>query len=383
MSWIMNKNLIKAYNFDASGIKGEALDVICPSNIQELRAIVSSSKRIVPRGGGTGLAGGAVPLLGLDVVLDLSKLNRIENFDAEKKTIEVDAGVILDDLQNFLEPFRLEFPVNPSSHSVATIGGMIATDAVGSRAIKYGRTSNWVKWIEVVDGSGMISRKGATELSDYSGLEGITGVIVRACLKLSALRVRSGVLFSFDNISDLMEVTRKMKGNSAVSMIEFIDKTISKGLGMEEKYHLIVEFEGLDSNEVEGVRVLHGKEYQNLLSIRDKIYPFVANEGYKRIEDPKILVDRLDKLISWAEEKGVVVFGHLSVGILHPCFNSSQEKFIPELMDLVKRLGGMVSGEHGIGILKKNFVDINDKKILINIKKRTDTQNKFNLGKVL
>ncbi len=117
--------------------------------------------------------------------------------------------------------------------------------------------------------------------------------------------------------------------------------------------------------------------------MRERVYPFVAGEGYARIEDIKILVDRFEKLMSWLEGNGIPTFGHLSLGILHPCFNHEQEKLIPEMMALVKRIGGQISGEHGIGILKRGFVEINDQKILRNVKKRTDTMNKFNVGKVV
>jgi glycolate oxidase len=372
----LNKTLRKAYEVDASRIKGKSKDVVVPISLDEVRGIIASSKRIVPRGGGTGLAGGAVPQRGEDVVLDLSKMNKIEALDLDKMTVEVEAGVVLDELQYYLREHKLEFPINPSSHAVATIGGMIATDAVGSRAIKYGKTSNWIKWIEVVDGKGNVHKKGATELTDYSGMEGMTGVIVRACLKLSPLKYRTASILKVDRLENVVPIVKNLKGDPDVSMIEFLDKTVSKGLGMVEKYHLIVEYENNSGN-------LKGAEYERVLALRDKIYPFVAGEGYTRIEDPKILIDRFDKLMPWLEERGVPVFGHISVGIFHPCFSENQEKYIPEMMKLVKGSGGQVSGEHGIGLIKKSFVEHNDKKILTNIKKRTDPANKFNFGKVI
>lgn len=372
----MKKNLIKAYEIDASRFKGKALDVAHPETIMEVRKFVASAKRIVPRGGGTGLAGGCVPQNGLDVVLDLSKLDAIGSFDNERMTVEVEAGVILDELQGYLYSKGLEFPVNPSSHSVCTIGGMIATDAVGSRAIKYGKTSNWVRWVEVVDGQGNLSRKGVTEMSDYFGMEGITGVIVRACLKLSPLKKRTASLVRVGSLEEIVSVVRNLKRNSAVSMIEFLDRKISAGLGLEEGYHLIVEYED-DSG------LVSGGDYSRLMEMRDRVYPFVAGEGYTRIEDPKIMLDRFEKLMFWLEKREIPVFGHIGVGILHPCFNLEQEKYIPEMMAFVKRLGGQVSGEHGIGVLKKKFVEANDKKILFNVRKRTDAENKFNVGKVL
>jgi glycolate oxidase len=370
------KKFNKVYETDASQISGKADKVIFPENIEDVRKIAVSSRRIVPRGGGTGLAGGAVPKNGEDTVLDLSKLIKIEALDRERLTVEVEAGVILDELQNYLEKYNLEFPINPSSHAVCTIGGMIATDAVGSRALKYKRTSNWIKWVDVVDGYGNLSRKGITEISDYTGMEGITGIIVRASLKLIKKVKRTATLLKFDNINELINKARFLKREPAVSMIEFIDKGISKGIGLDENYHLIVEFEN-DSGK------LKGDEYKNLLALRDKIYPFLASKGYVRIEDPKISIEKFEDLIMWLDKKEVPIFGHLSVGIFHPCFNKKQEKHIQKMMEIVKRNGGMVSGEHGIGILKKEFVEFNDRKILTNIKKRTDPLNKFNIGKII
>lgn len=371
----LNKNVIRAYESDASGIEGRALDVVHPSSIAEVRRIVANVKRVVIRGGGTGLSGGAVPH-DEDVVLDLSKMDGIGGFDRERKTVEVGAGVILDELQGYLFKYGLEFPVRPLSHSVATIGGMIATDAVGARAIRYGRTSNWVKWVEVVDGNGELHRKGVTELSDYVGMEGISGVIVRACLKLSPLKSRTATLAKFESLDEIVSVVRSLKRNSAVSMIEFLDKKISVGLGFVEGYYLIVEYE-------DGTGVMSEKEYSELMATRDKVYPWVAGERYTRIEDPKIMIDKFVKLVEWLEDRGIPVFGHIGVGILHPCFSEEQKKFISEMMKLVKRLGGSISGEHGIGILKREFVDANDKRILVNVKKRTDPLNKFNAGKVI
>lgn len=370
------KNIIKVYETDASQIEGRAAGVENPSTIGGVQNVVRLNSRVVIQGAGTGLAGGAVPQNNQDVVLNLGKLIKIEKLDKQRKTIEVEAGVILDDLQHYLARFGLEFPVNPSSHRICTIGGMIATDAVGSRAIKYGRTSNWVNWIEVVDSRGEIQRKTRTELSDYSGMEGITGVIVKASLKLTEKKQRTASLFSSDSVSEIVEIVRDLKRNSDVSMVEFIDKRSSEWLGLEGEHHLIVEFESEDGK-------LQGEEYEKVMAMRDKVYPLLAGKGYIRIEDPKILIDKFEKLLVWLEVKKIPTFGHLGVGILHPCFSKKQEKLIPEMMKVVKKLGGQISGEHGIGLIKKEFVEPNDKKILVNIKKRTDAENKFNIGKVI
>jgi FAD/FMN-containing dehydrogenase len=370
----MRNNLLKSYQSDASRLKGKIKGVVHPKSIDEVKTTVLKNLKITIRGAGTGLAGGAVPQN--DVVLDLSKLKGIGKFDEKKKTIEAEAGVILDDLQDFLKKFDLEFPVKPSSHEVATIGGMIATNAIGNRGVKYGKTSNWVRWVDIVDSAGRLERKTITEMSDYVGMEGISGIIVRACLKLNEIRERSAGIIRLKNLGEVEDIVRKLKRRQNISMIEFLDKIVSKGVGFGEGYHLIVEYEGDEGS-------LKGSEYRKVIRMRDEVYPFVAGEGYTRIEDPKIMINKFPKLMGWLEARGIPTFGHIGVGILHPCFNTNQEKLIPDMIKLVGRLGGQVSGEHGIGILKRKFVEINDQKIIRNIKKRTDPLNKFNTGKII
>ncbi len=370
----MKNKFFNSYVSDASRLKGRVLGVVHPRNLKEVRDFVLGNKRIVIRGAGTGLAGGAVPRS--EVVLDLSKLTKISNFDKERKTVEVEAGVILDDLQDYVMGSGLEFPVRPGSHAVATIGGMIATDAVGSRAVKYGKTSAWVRWVEVMDCNGNFERKGVTELSDYVGMEGITGVIVRACLNLVPLKKRSVKLIRVESYGEIVDIVRGLKRDSSVSMIEILDRLVSEKVGLKSNYHLVVEYEGDEEGLVD-------EDYNKTMSLREKIGPVLAGEGFHRVEDPKVLLDRSDKLVQWLEARGVPFFGHIGVGIFHPRFNIEQERFIPEMMKLVKRLGGQVSGEHGIGLLKRGFVEVNDQKILRNVKKRTDSMNKFNSGKVI
>jgi len=369
-----SKNL-QPYETDASGIIGKALEVFHPKTVMEVRNIVSQSKRIVSRGGGTGLAGGCVPYNGEDTVIDLSKMDKISSLDKERKTVEVEAGVILSDLQNFLRPHKLEFPVDLASDRLATIGGMIATNAFGSRAFKYRQTGNWITWVEIVDGEGNLHRKGATELSDYVGLEGTTGVIVKACLKLEPIKYRTVSLMKLETIDGAVEITKRLKINSAVSIIDFLDKKASGIIGLPPNYHLIIEYEN-DKG------ILKADEYQNFLKLKETIYPKLFGEGYFKIEDPKILIDKFPRLSTWLEKKGIPFIGHLSLGVIHPFLNKEQEKLLPELIDLVKKLGGKISGKHGIGILKKDYIDSIDKKILENIKKRTDPRNKFNMGKI-
>jgi len=366
----------KAYEVDASMIRGNCKEVVHPRSIAEVRRIVSETSRIAIRGAGTGFSGGAVPLNGEDVLMDLSKLNRIGSFDFERRTLEVEAGAVLEDIQNYLEEYSLEFPIDILSGDVATIGGMIATNAVGKRAVKYGRTSEWVKWVEVVDCFGNIERKGTTEISDYAGLEGITGVIVRACLKLSQKVRRTASLVGLASLSEVIGVVKNLKRDSNVSMIYFLDKWISNELEIGHQHHLLVEYEGDEG-------LISGEEYFKLIRLLEKVYGIVANEGHIIIQDPKIIVDKILPLMEWLEFMKIPTFGPIGVGIVHPCFKEKQRELIPEMINRVKRLSGQVSGAFGIGLMKRDYVEINDQKILRNIKKRTDALNKFNVGKII
>lgn len=363
-----------AYSTDASMIKGQATSVLFPKSAEEISQIVKNSSGVVPRGAGTGLAGGAVPQN--CAVVDLSKMNQILEFNREKKAIEVEAGIVLDELNDYLSIYSLEFPVKPSSHSVCTIGGMIATNAVGSRAIKYGRTSEWVESIEVVDGKGETLKIGKTDLSDFAGMEGITGIITRAKLKLVSLKKRTASILEFGSLEEVQNHVIKLKSRNDISAIEFMDKFTSSVLGLSDKYHIIVEYESEEGK-------LKDREYSKIMELRDRIYPALASLGYTRIEDPKIMIGKFSEFADFLEENKIPFFGHLGVGIVHPVFRAGEEKRISEAIKLAKKLHGQVSGEHGIGLAKKKFLDENDNKLIARIKSRHDPANKLNCGKVI
>lgn len=363
---------LSPYETDSSQLEGNTNKVFHPASISEAQSIVKKTAKLSIRGGGTGLAGGAVPQG--EAILDLSKLDKILEFNESKKTVVVEAGVILDELQEFLAEYDLEFPINPSSHAICTIGGMISTNAVGSRAVKYGKTSDWVLWLDVITPSGSLERKNKSEIMDFAGMEGITGVIVKAGLRLKKRPFRTAELLTFESLGETIDKVRELKKISEISMIEYIDPIISEIIGLNKKPHLFVERE---------TETKIAKESSEIYEIRDRIYPKLAEAGFSRIEDPKVMLDKIEPLIEWLEERKIPSYGHISVGLIHPCFSKEQESSIPEMMKIVKRMNGQISGEHGIGILKKRYLDPNDLKLLMNIKKRLDPKNKFNPGKII
>jgi FAD/FMN-containing dehydrogenase len=365
--------LNKVYETDASQITGKAAEIIIPETIADLQIAIKKNSNITPRGAGTGLSGGAVPLGG--VIIDMSKFNKIIKLDRVRGFVEVEAGCVLDELNALLEENGSEFPVQPSSHAVCTIGGMIATDAVGSRAVKYGRTSKWVEWIEVMNNEGVLHRKGKTELSEFAGLEGTTGIILNAGLRIIQKPERTITILKKSTIEEVMIAVRELKRNQSVSMIELFSKDVSSWLGLGEFYHLLVEYESGEGSMI-------GDDYDRALELRDQIYPKLAERGYITIEDPKLFLDKIPQLIRWLEYYKIPYYGHVSVGIIHPCFAEDQKNLIPQMMKFIKRAGGQISGEHGIGLLKRDFVDEQDKKLFQLIKSRNDLGNKFNPGKI-
>lgn len=363
-----------AYSTDASMIEGEAISVIYPKSAEEISRLILFGNNFVVRGGGSGLVGGAVPLN--SVVLDLSKMNKILSFDDKKETIEVEAGIILDELNDYLDKYNLEFPVQPSSHAICTIGGMIATNAVGNRGVKYGRTSNWVEEVELVNGKGEVLKINKADLSDISGMEGLTGIIFKAKLKLVEKKERTASILSMDTIEEVIDKVRKLKLIKEISEIEFLDKLTSSLLELENKYHLIVEFESDIGN-------LKKDKYQEIMNLRDRVYPVLASLGYVHIEDPKILLHKIKELSEFLEDYKIPFFGHLGVDIVHPVFMRNQEEIVKKMLNYVRKLHGQISGEHGIGLSKKQFLDNTEKKIIMRIKRRYDPLCKINCGKVI
>lgn len=362
------------YKTDASKIEGTVHQVFLPQTIEEIQNIVRSNTNIVPRGAGTGLAGGAVPFN--SVVIDISKMDKILNFNTEEKIVEVEAGIILENLNQEIEIYGLEFPVNPSSSKSCTIGGMIATNAIGSRAVKYGRTSDWIKDIEIVDGKGDLIKISKIDVLDIAGKEGTTGIIVKARLKLSPIKKRTASLMKLNTPEKIPEIIRRLKLRGDVSMTELLDKKISKYLGLDEKYHLLVEFES-DAGEIKDV------EYENITKSRENLYSKLSREGYTRIEDPKIMVFDFPKIIKYLEMHQIPFFSHVGIGIIHLCFRKNENSFADSVLFSIKKMHGDVSGEFGIGIKKKKFLEENDKKLLRAIKSRMDPFNKLNPGKIL
>jgi len=340
------------YSRDASRMAGECLAVAWPIHSEQIEALVMWSHKcnvdLVPRGAGTGLCGGATP--NKSVVVDLSRMALIHTFYSEHKLIQVGAGVVLDTLNRYLEPHGLFLPVIPGSHRAASIGGMIATDAAGLRAVRYGKMRHWIEDITLLDGRGQIHHMSGEKMEDVVGREGVVGFIVEAVLRLAALpQQRTVTMSAFDNLDDLMSQRELWLSSQNLTALEYINSAASKAIGWDPCPHLLAEFDSTEG------QISDFQQITKLWRARDNLYPVLARQGFPVIEDPQIEAPQhLEALLIWLESENIPAFGHLGMGIVHPCFSPDDSR-IDVLYRRVAEMGGRVSGEHGIGLKKKTY----------------------------
>jgi glycolate oxidase len=369
-----------AYSTDSSGIEGRTKAVVWPVRkeqiIELIKLALENDWNIVPRGGGSGLAGGGVPQE--SIIMDMSKMDFIEELDGSNKTVSVGPGLVLDDLNAALKDNGLYFPVNPTSHKVCSIGGMISNNAAGNRAIRYGKTSDWTEEIEIINGKGELLVLSGQGMEDFVGSEGILGVITRIKLRLAEpIKDRSVSLLEFAGSEELLKKVHEVKNNRNVLSVELFDKFTSGLSGLGNKYHLFIEFEGGEGD------VKEDQEFQRIWKIREDIGTVLFSNGYVFTEDPRIPMERLPDFMKWLEKNKVPYFGHIAVGIIHQRFSVEQRRKIAEMLQLVKMLGGSVSGEHGIGLRKKEYLDKAEIGKLLKLKKKYDPGNILNRGKII
>ncbi|MEK6918653.1 MAG: FAD-binding oxidoreductase [Nanoarchaeota archaeon] len=366
---------INAYSTDASGISNNPISVFTPTTDEELRKIVHENHNITIRGGGSGVVGGCVPSEG-SVVVDLSKMDKILDVDINKKVVYVQAGIILNDLNQELSKYNLEFPINPQSGSICTIGGMIATNATGPRSAKYKRVADHVLEIEIIDGHSKVVKLGRIDASNVVGMEGITGIIYSAKLKVIDKPKRSLTVYRSADLLKIIDLSRTLKMDNQVSMIHLISPMLSEILGLSRINHLFIEFES-DRGDIKG------DIYNNKIRIIDDLYKNASLSGYVRVEDPRVFLDRLIEVANYLDSQKIPYHANLGIGLVNPLFSANDFSAINDLRLFVKKIRGNIAGTFGFGKTKKNFMDINDKKLAQRIKKRYDPNNKLNRGVIV
>lgn len=359
---------LEVYAADSSRINGKAQLVVWPENAKQVHQIILFAKRIklnlIPRGGGSNLVGSTIPRNA--VIVDLSKMNKI--LEAGSNYVVVEPGVILDDLNKRLK--YKYFPIVPYSKNIATIGGMISTNAGCPRSLKYGRMEDWVEEVEIIDGTG---RK--RKLKSAIGKEGMLGIIIGAKLKLTDKLEKTSInLFKLNSVEELAEKVIKLKDDKNIISMEFINELAAKLNGLEEKNYLFVEYE-FDESMING-----DKKIKLVLDKRKKIANDIISNGYTVEEDVKIPLENIAEFLYWAKHKQVPCFGHIAYGIIHPFLKSREE--LGSLYNMVLRLQGELTGEYGIGVLKKEYM-IEKKAEIVKLKEQYDPLGILNMGKLV
>lgn len=380
-----------------------------PINADEISALLAWANRhhvpVTPRGAGTNLTGSTVPGYG-GLVIDLSLMNRILDFDEETLTLRVQPGVLLEDIQNYVSSIGYFYPPDPGEKK-SSIGGNIATNAGGMRAVKYGVTRDYVRSLDVVLADGTLTRLGSETIKNASGLnlkealigsEGTLGIIAEASLKiLPAPKTSLSVLASFDNLKDAaLSVQKILQSSLNPTAIEFMNREVVK-IGeefLDTQYpdseagsYLLLTFDGAKNQVEDEIRsfkqlagkqkardvfVLNDPDYSSeIWKVRGALCTAVESKSIQEPIDIVVPINRIAEFIDFTEqlekESGLqmVSFGHAGDGNIHLCIvkgDLSDEEWekrlsfaLNKLYDHAYTCHGLASGEHGIGLQKRSY----------------------------
>lgn len=442
---ILDEALLQPYGHDETEelfyLPQVALRPSTPEEISEILLICNESNiPVTPRGAGTGLSGGALPQLG-GVLLATDRLNNIIEIDERNLQVTTEPGVITEVLQNAVKEKGLFYPPDPSSKGSCFIGGNIAENSGGPKAVKYGVVRDYVLNLQVVLPTGEIIWTGANVLKNSTGYnltqlmvgsEGTLGIVTKIVLKLIPLpKYDLLMLVPFRSLEKASEaVSAIFRAGYTPSALELMEidalMIVSEEVGStsvpitpDTAAHLIIEVDGnhLDTlmSEMESIgnllltydcgEIYFAEDHQQkneLWKLRRRVAEVVKTKGYTIEEDTVVPRALLPDLIRAVKELGkkhgftAVCYGHAGDGNLHirlnkPGIPNSYEN--DEMNDIlralfmeVKKLGGTISGEHGIGLIQKGYMDVVMDpihfRLMREIKKAFDPNNILNAGKI-
>ncbi|MGC4102695.1 FAD-binding oxidoreductase [Ferruginibacter sp.] len=418
--------------------------VIKPRTAEEISAVMklcnAAKIPVTPRGAGTGLAGGALPHFG-GVLISMERLNSIIEIDERNLQVTTEPGVITEVLQNAVKEKGLFYPPDPSSRGSCFIGGNISANSGGPKAVKYGVVKDYVLNLQLVLPTGEIIWTGANVLKNSTGYnltqlvvgsEGTLGIVTKIVLKLLPHpKYDLLMLVPFNDLEKAgAAVSAIFRAGFTPSALELVEidalKIVSKMMDSvavpvndDIAAHLIIEVDGnhMDTlmNEMEAIATLladfdcgeiffadDAQQKAELWKLRRRVAEAVKLAGYTIEEDTVVPRASLPALIHGVKELGkqydfhAVCYGHAGDGNLHirikkegSIYSLNNPKVIPSLkamFSLVKSLGGTISGEHGIGLIQKEYMDIvfdqTNLSVMKGIKKVFDPNNILNKGKI-
>ncbi|MHB1686172.1 MAG: FAD-binding oxidoreductase [Ignavibacteriaceae bacterium] len=429
------------YSYDATAIYNQMPEaVVFPENEEQISKILKLANEelfnVVPRGSGTGLSGGSIPVEN-SLVIVMTRWNKILEIDNNNLTATVQPGVITGQLQKEVEKFGLFYPPDPGSLNVCTIGGNVANNAGGLRGLKYGVTKNYVLGTEMILPNSELLKTGGKNFKDTAGYnlrdfivgsEGTLGVITKILLKLIPMPSKFITLIAyFDSLLDSAKaVADIISAHITPSMLEFLDKTTINcvedytniGLPRNCEAILLIEVDGrgsavdedaetikniLKKNSASYIRSSETEEEAFVLkSARRSAFSALARKRPTTIlEDVTVprseLPVMIEKVIEASKKNDVTFgdFGHAGDGNLHPtCLTDERDhneinrahKAFDFIFNEAIKLGGTITGEHGTGLAKKQFLEqvagIPAVDMMMKIKLSIDENNILNPGKI-
>jgi glycolate oxidase len=418
--------------------------VVLPTSTEQVAQIVKLANEelipITPRGAGSGLSGGAIPHLG-GIVLSLEKMNKLLEIDKENMVAVVEAGMVTNDFAAAVQAEGLFFAGYPMSLQTCMIGGNIAENAGGGKAVKYGVTGRYVIGLELVTPEGSIVQLGGKLTKDVSsydlkslvvGSEGTLGIVTKAIIKLIGYPASSSdLLVLFKTPKEAIDVVPVILTHGVTpTSIEFMDqksciascKYLNESLPYENcGAMLLIEIDGTNASQVEMDLIATGKLCKEHGAIEvyvaedknniERIWNVRRNiaEAWKvfspvqSLEDIVVPTARIPEMIPELDRLGkkynvqIPCYGHAGDGNLHTTlvkepeismedWKKSKTACLRELYQVTIRLGGKISGEHGIGIKRRDYlkevIDPAELKLMQAVKKAWDPNNIMNPGKI-
>jgi len=427
------------YSYDASMNVHRPDAAVWPESTEQVAEVVKFANEykipVVPRGAGTSLSGGVIPIRG-GIIIDLSRMNRILEISIENRYAHVQAGVVCDDLNRALAKQGFTFPPDPASSSVATIGGNVGTNAGGIKGAKYGTTRDYVMGLQVVLPTGEVMHTGAYTMKCVSGFdlaklfvgsEGTLGVITEVTLKINPLpRHGMTAVATFTRLEDAGKaISQTMTSGVLPSVMEILDKVTLNAIKEntdidlpEAEAMILTETDGFTWEEVEAqMDVVLGILNQNhpsliktakdenerlgLWKARKSAYATLARTSTSfALDDVTVPISRIPDLLVGIQDIArrhglqVATYGHAGDGNLHPQILYDEydpvavermEKVEEAIFHLAISLKGTLTGEHGIGLSKANYMTLEhdpvEMALMRQIKKTLDPNNIMNPGK--
>ena len=416
---IVAHDIPEKYLSDTLGrLKGEAAALVFPQSTEEVSKILKYAYKhdipVTPRGAGTNLVGSTVPVDG-GIILDLSHMDKVLELDENTMTITVQPGLLLQDLQKYVEERGLFYPPDPGEKA-SSIGGNISTNAGGMRAVKYGVTRDYVRGLEVVTADGSVLTAGGKNVKDASGLslknlyigsEGTLAVITKCILKLIPKPETSlSVLVPYPDLkTGIRSVLSVLRANANPTAVEFMERKVVKlgedFLGVKYPYpeagsYILLTFDGhatevrenaerirklaLDGGALAYLPLTDTAQNNpsndipsaaDIWKVRGALVKAVEAFSEQEPVDIVVPIDKTAEFISFInkldEESGMqmVSFGHAGDGNVHLCvvrgdrdlktWHKELKANMDKAYHKAYELGGITSGEHGIGISKRRY----------------------------